>query len=147
MKVLLLQDVKALGKKGEIVEANEGYIRNFLVKKSLAVIATPQIINEYTQKIKAEAHRLEVEIADARALRNRIDNATVKVAIACGEGGKLFGSVTSKEIADALNVLGFPVDKRQIVMKDHIKQLGTYQVECKVYANMSADINVVVHAK
>lgn len=147
MKVLLTQDVKALGKKGELVEVNEGYARNFLVKKGVAIIGTPQIINEHNQKVAADAHKLEVEKAEAKALRDRMDNATVKVAIATGEGGKLFGSVTGKEIADALVAQGFPVDKRQIVMESHIKSLGTVQVDCKVYANMVAKVNVIVHAK
>lgn len=147
MKVLLTQDVKALGKKGELIDVNEGYARNFLVKKGLALIATPQVVNEYIQKQKANEHRLEVEKAEARALCTSLNNVTVKVAIACGEAGKLFGSVSSKEISDALISAGFAVDKRQIVMKEHIKQLGIFQVECKVYANMSATVNVVVHAK
>lgn len=145
MKVLLLQDVKAQGKKGEIIEVNDGFARNCLIKKGLAVQADSKIINEIKQKEAAEARRKELERQEAVKLAQRLKGYVIKLKAQCGENGKMFGSVTSKEISDALLAQGFDVDKKKIVVKDPIKSLGTYSVEVKVYANVSVDVNVVVH--
>lgn len=145
MKVLLLVDVKAQGKKGEIIDVNDGYARNCLIKKGLAVQADAKIINEIKQKEAAEARRKEIEKAEALKLADRLRGYVVKLKAQCGENGKMFGSVTSKEISDVLLSQGFDIDKKKIAVKDPIKSLGTYTVEVKVYANVSVDVNVVVH--
>lgn len=147
MKVLLTADVKPHGKKGEIVEVNDGYARNFLIKKGLAKEASAQIINEVNQKNKAEAHRKELERQAAEALTKELEGKTFKVAIQCGENGKMFGSVTAKEIADAITVAGYDIDKKKVVLKDPIKTMGVYSVELKTYANMQATVSIVVQAK
>lgn len=147
MKVLLLEDVKAQGKKGEIIEVNDGYARNFLIKKGLATHATAAIINEVNQKNAAEARKKELERLEAVKLRDRLDGMVVKLAMGCGENGKMYGSVTSKEVSEALHIAGFDIDKKKINIKDTIKSLGTYSVEVKVYANTVANISLVVMAK
>lgn len=147
MKVLLTADVKPHGKKGEIVEVNDGYARNFLIKKGLAKEASAQIINEVNQKNKAEAHRKELERQAAEALTKELDGKTFKVAIQCGENGKMFGSVTAKEIAEAITAAGYDIDKKKVVLKDPIKSMGVYSVELKTYANMQATVSIVVQAK
>lgn len=147
MKVLLTADVKPHGKKGEIVEVNDGYARNFLIKKGLAKEASAQIINEVNQKNKAEAHRKELERQAAEALTKELEGKTFKVAIQCGENGKMFGSVTAKEIADAITAAGYDIDKKKVVLKDPIKSMGVYSVELKTYANMQATVSIVVQAK
>lgn len=147
MKVLLTADVKPHGKKGEIVEVNDGYARNFLIKKGLAKEASAQIINEVNQKNKAEAHRKELERQAAEALTKELEGKTFKVAIQCGENGKMFGSVTAKEIAEAITAAGYDIDKKKVVLKDPIKSMGVYSVELKTYANMQATVSIVVQAK
>lgn len=147
MKVLLLKDVKAQGKQGEIIEVSDGYGRNFLIKKGLAEEANAKVINEVNQKNLAEKNRKAQEFQEALELRNKIDNSVVKVKIQCGEGGKMFGSVTSKEIAEALLAQGIEIDKKKIDIKTPIKNLGTYSVEIKVYPQLTATINVVVASK
>lgn len=144
MKVLLLQDVKPHGKKGEIVEVSDGYGRNFLVKKGLASEATPKIINEVAQRNKAEEHRKELEREAARKLTDELEGKVFKVTIHCGEKGKMFGSVTAKEISESILKSGYDIDKKKIVLKEPIKNLGTYPIEIKVYANMQANVTVIV---
>ena len=140
MKVLLLQDVKDQGKKGEIVEVNDGYAKNFLIKKGLAKQATNQIINEVNQKNAANQRKLEIEKQEATKLAQRMNGSVVNLAMSTGENGKMFGSVTSKEIAEVLHFHGFDIDKKKIVIKEPIKALGRYNIEIKVYANISTDI-------
>lgn len=147
MKVLLTADVKPHGKKGEIVDVNDGYARNFLIKKGLAKEASAQIINEVNQKNKAEAHKKEQEKQAAAELTKELEGKTFKVAIQCGENGKMFGSVTAKEIAEAITAAGYDIDKKKVVLKDPIKSIGVYSVELKTYANMQATVSIVVQAK
>lgn len=147
MKVLLLEDVKAQGKKGEVIEVNDGYAKNFLIKKGLATQATASVINEINQKNAAEARKKELERLDAIKIRDRLDGMVIKLAMGCGENGKMYGSVTSKEVSEALHNAGFDIDKKKIVIKDTIKALATYSVEIKVYANTNANISLVVLAK
>ena len=132
MKVLLLQDVKAQGKKDEIIEVNDGFGRNFLIKKGLAVEATPKVMNEYRlRKQKEEADR-QKEIAAAKEMAARLQGQVVTVTVKCGENGKLFGAVTAKEIADSLAAAGFNVDKKKIVLKEPVKLIGRYEIELKL---------------
>lgn len=141
MKVILLADVKGSGKKGELVEVNDGYARNFLFKKKLAEPATASNINEATQKRLAEEKRKAEEIAEAKVLAEKLDKSAVDIKVKCGDG-KMYGSVTSADIANSLEKQGLNVDKKKIVLKDSIKALGQYLVEVKVYANISSKITV-----
>ncbi len=144
MKVLLLQDVKAQGKKGEIVEVNDGYARNFLIKKGLAKEATASVVNETNQKNARLAEIKAQELQEAKDMAKALDARTFDVTIKTGDNGKLFGSVTSKEISDVLKAQGFNVDKKQIVLKDTIKLIGVYGVELKLYPGVSCSIKVKV---
>ena len=147
MKVLLLQDVKAQGKKGEIVEVNDGYARNFLIKKGLAKEATAGVINETNQKNAQEAKRKAAELQAAKDIAAKLDTKEIEVAIKMGDNGKFFGSVTSKEIADVLLEMGYDIDKKKIIIKDTIKAAGVYGVEVKVYPGVSFTLNVKVVGK
>ena len=147
MKVLLLQDVKAQGKKGEIVEVNDGYARNFLIKKGLAKEATASVVNETNQKNAQEAKKKAAELQAAKDIAAKLDTKEIEVAIKTGENGKFFGSVTSKEIADALAAIGYDIDKKKIIIKDAIKAVGVYGVEVKIYPGVSFTINVKVVGK
>ena len=147
MKVLLLQDVKAHGKKGDIIEVSDGYAKNFLIKKKMAIQATNQVINETNQKKASELRKLEIEKQEAIKLAERLNGNTIIVEIACGDNGKMFGSVTAKEISDAHLKCGYDIDKKKINLKENIKRLGTFSVEVKVYANVSSTIKINVVKK
>ena len=144
MKVLLLKDVKTVGKKGEIVEVNDGYARNFLMKKGMAQQATAGVINETNQKNAALARQKQKEYEDALAMAKELDGKVIGIVIKFGDNGKLFGAVTSKEISSELLKLGYDVDKKKINLKDSIKSAGVFDVEVKVYTNVSATIRVEV---
>lgn len=144
MKVLLLQDVKAQGKKDEIIEVNDGFGRNFLIKKGLAVEATPKVINEYRQRKQKEEADRQKEIAAAKAMAQELEGKVVTVTVKCGENGKLFGAVTSKEISDALAGMGYNVDKKKIATKEAIKLIGRYEIELKLYQGISAKVALSV---
>ena len=144
MKVILKADVKGLGKAGQIVNASDGYARNFLFPRKLAAEANAQAMSEYNNKKAAEKYKIETETAAAKANAERIEGKTLKLKARGGANGKLFGSVTSKEIADKLlEEYGIDVDKRKINVED-IKQFGTYEAEIRLYAGISAKIFVMV---
>ncbi len=147
MKVLLLKDVKAQGKEGDIIEVNDGYAKNFLIKKGLAAPASSKLINETEQKNAALARKKELEKIDAQKMADRMSGSVVKLAMSCGENGKMFGSVTTKEISETLHENGYDIEKKKIIIKTPIKTLGTYDVEVKVYANISTNISLIVHKK
>ena len=144
MKVVLLQDVKALGKKGDVVEVSEGYARNFLLTKKYAVEATPANLN--TLKLqKANADKIAAEqLAEAKDIAAKLENVSVTVAIKAGENGKTFGSVSSKEIAQELEKQGLEVDKKKIVLPDPIKEFGKYEVKVKLHKDVQANVKVNV---
>lgn len=144
MKVVLLQDVKALGKRGDVVEVSEGYARNFLLTKKYAVEATPANLN--TLKLqKANADKIAAEqLAEAKDIAAKLENVTVTVAIKAGENGKTFGSVSSKEIAQELEKQGLEVDKKKIVLPDPIKEFGKYEVKVKLHKDVQANVKVNV---
>ena len=144
MKVILKQDVKGLGKKGELVNASDGYARNFLFPKGLAAEANAQAMSEFKNKQQAEKYRIETETAAAKAAAERISGKTIRIAAKAGQNGKLFGSVTSKEIAEKIRAeFGIETDKRKIIVDD-IKQFGTYEFEIKLYQGISAKLYVIV---
>lgn len=144
MEVILKADVKGLGKKGEKVKASDGYARNYLFPKNLAVEANAQTLTEYKNSEASKQHKLEVEIENANLTKQKIDGKTVKLTAKAGANGKLFGSITSKDVAVQIkNQLGCDVDKRKISMAD-IKNFGTYSAEIKIYQNITAKISVEV---
>ena len=139
MKVVLKQDVKGSGKKGELVEVADGYARNFLLKRGLAIPADAGAMNELKNREAAKAYRLAEEQKVA------IDGKTVKLTAKAGANGKLFGAVTAKEIAEGIEKqLGTTLEKRKIVLKEDIKAFGSYTVEVKIYNGVSASLYVIV---
>jgi large subunit ribosomal protein L9 len=145
MKVILNADVKGKGKKGEIVNVSDGYARNFLFPKNLAKEATAQNLNAAKVAQDAAKHKKLVEKAEALALAEKLSGKTVQLKAKCGEGNRLFGAVTAAEVAEALRQsMGIEVDKKKIALSGGIKELGTYDVAVKVYAEVSATIKVDV---
>ena len=145
MKVLLLADVKGQGKKDQIVEVSDGYARNFLFPKKLAVVADNKVISENKSKEEAKQFRLKEEKAAAVALADKLSSLTVSIAAPGGADGRLYGSVTSKDIAEKLlSQHKIDLDKRKLVLKDNIKTYGTYEVDVKVYPEVSAKLKVSV---
>ena len=144
MKVLLLQDVKGQGKKGELIDVNDGYARNFLIKKKLAVEATASVINETKQKQAAEEKRRKEEYDNAVAQSKMLKGLAVDLKIRCGENGKPFGAVTAKEISERLAEIGYEIDKKKILLSDPIKATGKYQVEIRLMTRVSKQIKVKV---
>jgi len=145
MKIVLLEDVKSLGKKGEIVEVAEGYARNFILPKKKGVEATSSNLN--TLKLqKANAEKIEKEnIEAAKALAEKLNESSVSLRIKGGEGGRTFGSITSKEIAAALkSQLDLDVDKKKIMLSETIKTFGTHEVGIKIYKGINAKLKVKV---
>ena len=148
MKVVLLQDVKAQGKKDQIVEVSDGYARNFLFPKKLAVPADAKVINDIKSKQSSAKHREEVEKENARALARKLSETTVKVTAEAGTDGRFYGAVTSKDIAEALKAqFAIEVDKRKILLDAPIKAFGTYKIEIKLYADIVGKLNVKVTEK
>ena len=145
MKVILLQDVKGKGKKGQMMESSDGYARNFLLPKKLAIEATPDAINTMRMNDKAAAERAAKERAEALEISHKLREMTLVVTAKGGGAGKLFGSVTSQEIADALKAKsGIVIDKRKIVLSDSIKNVGTYTVQCKLGYEITAPLTVKI---
>jgi len=147
MKVILLKDVKGSGKQGDVVNVSNGYARNFLFPKALAKEATKENINIINQQKAAAAHQQELDLKAAKELAGTIDKKDVKIRLKAGSNGKLFGSVNTKDIADALNEQhNMEVDKKKLVLKDSIKECGSYAVAVKLFPNVQAVINVIVEA-
>lgn len=145
MKVVLLQDIKGTGKKDELVEVSDGYGRNYLLARKLAIPATNSAINEVNTKAEAREHHRQVELDNAKALAAKIDGKTYQIHAKAGSGDRLFGSVTAKEIsAEIKRVSGCELDKRKIVLDKDIKSFGVYHVPVKVHAGVSAEIVVEV---
>lgn len=144
MKVLLTKDVKAVGKKGEIVEVNDGYARNFLIKKGMAQQATATVINETNQRNAALERQRQKEYEEAVAIGKELKGKNIVIAIKFGENGKPFGAVTSKEISQELAKMGYDIDKKKINLKESIKSAGIFDVEIKVHTNVTTEIKVEI---
>ena len=144
MKVILLQDVKGKGKKGQMLEVSDGYARNFMLPKKLAIEATPDAINTMRMNDKATQERIAREKAEALATANKLREMTVVVKANGGGNGRLFGSVTNAEVADALAKQGIKLDKRKIVLNETIKNVGTYTATCKLGYEISAPLTVKI---
>ena len=144
MKVILLQDVKGKGKKGQMLEVSDGYARNFMLPKKLAIEATPDAINTMRMNDKATQERIAREKAEALATSKKLREMTVVVKAKGGGAGRLFGSVTNAEIADALAKQGVKLDKRKIVLNETIKSVGTYTATCKLGYEITAPRSVKI---
>ena len=144
MKVILLQDVKGQGKKGQLIEVSDGYARNFMLPRKLAVEATADALNTKKMTDKATAERIAKEKAEALATANKLREMTLTVKAKGGGQGRLFGAVTNAEIAAALEKAGVKLDKRKIVISDAIKNVGTYTVTCKLGYEISAPLTVKI---
>ena len=144
MKVILTQDVKNLGKKGEMVTTTDGYARNFLFPRKLATEANAQAMTELKNREDSQNHKIKVEKEAATDAASKLSGKTVKITAKAGQGGKLFGSVTAKEVAETIKKdFGITVDKRKITVSD-IKAFGTYQAQAKFYQGITADFSVMV---
>lgn len=144
MKVVLLKDVKGTGKKGEIKEVSDGYAKNFLIKTGAAKVADNSALSENKIKQSATAYHKEMELQAAQKLCKDINGKTISLAIKCGENGKTFGSVTNKEIAEALLKQGYEIDRKKIEVKEPIKSIGQYQITIRIYPEITAKINLNV---
>ena len=144
MKVSLLQDVKGKGKKGQMIEVSDGYARNFMLPKKMAIEATPDAINTMKMNDKATAERIAKEKAEALATANKLREMTLTVTAKGGGQGRLFGAVTNAEIAAALEKAGIKLDKRKIVLNENIKNVGTYTVTCKLGYEINAPLTVKI---
>ena len=148
MKVVFLADVKGQGKKDEIKEVSDGYARNFLLPKKLAVPADAKMMNEIKNKEASKQHKIDTAKADAKALAEKLTKITVKITAQAGGDGRLYGSVTTKDVAEALTKqFGITVDRRKMSLEDPIKAFGLYSIDVKLYAEVSGKINVSVSDK
>ena len=145
MKVILLQDVKGKGKKGQMLEVSDGYARNYMLPRKIAIEATPDAINTMRMNDKATQERIAREKAEALDLSKKLRDMTLTVTAKGGGAGRLFGSVTNQEIADALKAQsGITLDKRKIVISDPIKSIGTYTVTCRLGYEITAPLTVKI---
>lgn len=147
MKVILLQDVKGLGKAGDLVNSKDGYARNFLFPKNLAIEANEENLKKWEERKKEEAKKIEQEIEAANELKTRLENTTVTLKVKTGSQGRLFGSITSLDVANALKEqYGIDIDKRKIELKENIKSLGEFEAEVKLYQDIIAKLKINVVA-
>ena len=145
MKVILTQDVKKIGKKGEIINASDGYAKNFLFPQKLAVPADAQNLNELKAKQATEKHTKEIETEEAKKIAEQIKQIKITIKAKIGENQKLFGSITSKEIAEQIeNQIKIKIDKKKITLKDPIKTIGEYPIEIKLYEGVSLKTTVQI---
>ena len=148
MKVILLADVKGQGKKDQIINVSDGYARNFLLPKKLAVEADAKALNEAKNKEASKQHKIDVERKAAEDIAKKLESIVVRIVYAAGPDKRLYGSVTSKEISEYLKKdYGIEVDKRKITLKEPIKSLGTFKVDVKLFTDVSGVITVEVCGK
>ncbi|MCM0759354.1 MULTISPECIES: 50S ribosomal protein L9 [Sporomusa] len=148
MKVILQQEVKKLGKKGDIIEVSEGYARNYLLPQKLAIAATANNVNNANLQKAAEERKKERALDEAKLLAAQMAKIVVTIPVKMGEGGRLFGSVTAKDIAEAVaREHKLDLDKRKIELKDAIKSLGTFTVPIKLHPEVSTEIQVIIKAE
>ena len=148
MKVILNEDVKSVGKKGEMVDVSDGYARNFILKKKLGVEATPKNMNDLKLKKQNEEKVAAENLAEAKAFAEEIKTKSIEVAIKAGQDGRTFGSVSSKEIATAAKEqLGYDLDKKKMQIKEPIKNIGTYMVPIRLHEKVTAEVKGIVKGK
>ncbi len=147
MEIILLQDVKTLGKKGEIVKVSDGYARNFILPKKLGLEATKQNLYDLNMQKAAEEKKQKELLEEARAFGKKLEELTIKVSIKAGEGGKTFGSVSTKEITEAAKKqYNLDIDKKKLQLSDPIKNAGSYTVAVKLHPQVTAELKVKVEA-
>ena len=144
MKVLLLSDVRGSGKKDEIVEVNDGYARNFLIKRGLAKLADKVLLNEKASQQASKDRNVMLQKEDAEKRAKLLKDKTFIIHANVGESGKMFGAVTSKEIAMAVNAEGIELERRDIILKSPIKNIGNYVIEAKLFSGVVAKFNIIV---
>ena len=147
MKIILTSDVESLGKSGELKDVTDGYARNFLLARKLAVPATGGSYRAWQHDIASREDKRKREREEAEIAAQRIGSTTLTMGVKVGEGGKLFGSITTKDIADALGRRGIVVDRHKIELDEPLKMLGTYKVAIKVYAGLTPEVTVAVEPK
>ena len=145
MKVILLQDIKSLGKRGERVEASDGYARNYLLPKKMAKEANAQAMNEYKNAENSKNYKIATQKAQAEADKKQLEGKVFRMTARAGQGGKLFGSITAKQVAEEIKKqYNITVDKRKVVLERDIKEFGTYKAEVKLFTGISANIDIQV---
>ena len=144
MKVILLEDVKKVGKRGEIIEVSDGYGRNVLIKQGLALEGTPQNLNTAKQRQASAAHKKAVDSDEAKIMASQLAKVNVTIPVKVGEEGRVFGAVTAKDISDALKEQRIDIDKKKIEIKEPIKATGAYEVLIRVHPEITAIIEVTV---
>ncbi len=145
MKVVLLADVKGQGKKNDVINVSDGYARNFLLPRKLAVEADAKVLNEIKGREDSIKHKIEVETAEAKAQAAKLDTILVKIPASSGADGRLYGSITAKDIAEHLSKdHGITVDKRKIQLSDPIRAYGKYDLDVKLYTDVTAKVHVLV---
>lgn len=145
MKVVLLQDVRGQGKKGDLINVSDGYARNFLFPKNLAAVADAKVMNELKTKEEARLHKIEVEKQQASETAEKLKNVSVRLTAPAGTDGRLYGSITAKDIAEGLmKQHNIEVDKRKLVVNEAIKTFGTHIIDVKLYPQITGKVNVVV---
>ncbi len=147
MKVILEQRVEKLGLPGDVVDVADGYARNYLIPKKLASPATKHNVERLKKKLEKLRELYTKEIEEAKRIAEKLENFELKMKMPAGEEGKLFGSVTAQTIADELNSQGISVDKKKILLDEHIKQLGEYKVDIKVHPEVTASLKIIVEKK
>lgn len=148
MKVILLADVKGQGKKNDVIEVSDGYAKNFLIPRKLAKAADAQSLNDVKVREEARLYRIETEKKEARALAERLQGILVKIPASSGADGRLYGSITTKDISERLAAdFGITIDKRKLVLTDPIKAYGKYSVEAKLYTEITGTVSVLVCEK
>lgn len=145
MKVILTQDVQGSGKAGDLVNVSDGYAKNFLLKKGLAIIASAAAINEKSTRDSAVAHHAQVELDDAKAVAKKLDGKSITIKARAGANGKLFGAITSKEIADELSKLySIDVNKKKVSLASDVKSYGNFEFEVKLHAGVITKMKLIV---
>ena len=145
MKVILKQDIKGVGKKDQVINASDGYARNFLLPKGLAVVADSTNMSNLKSKNEANVYKKNQELENAKSIANKLNETTLKIKAKVGDNGKLFGGITSKEISEHLKKdFNIDVDKKKIVLNENIKQIGTTFVQVKLYEGVVAKLKVMV---
>ncbi len=148
MKVILTQDVKAQGKKGDIIEVSDGYARNFLLARKLAIIADAKALNEAKNKEASRLHKIETERSAAQEIASKLSQVLVKIAVSCGADEKRYGAITAKDLAEELkDQHGIEIDRRKMVLDHPIRSYGSYTIDAKLYTEVTAKINVLVCKK
>ena len=148
MKVLLLEDVKGQGKKGDLVKVSDGYAKNYLIPRNLAKEATDAVMRELKAKEESRQHKIEVERAEAKALADKVASLAVVIRQQSGAGGKFYGSVTAKEISEELKKqFNIELDKRKIIVAEPIKTFGKYELDVKYYQDITGKLNLIVTEK